>query len=183
MLSLLKNKANIHAGILNHFIGPYDFFWLTDSRVSHVHIIILIYFYMVDWLASQWVSSHCYDLLSGFSWRPGCRLLIAQKNISKFQRFRNRPSTYLKQVNIFTHLTDSRASASVRTCMTRKVAQNDGIVHAFKTCYYTCHKNKIWLTREPVSDDLEYFCFVFIITHVVWCAGYPIDPGYGRNSS
>ena len=93
---LLKNKANIHAVILNHFIGPYDFFWLTDSRVSHVHIIILIYFYMVDWLASQWVSSHCYDLLSGFSWRPGCRLLIAQKNISKFQRFRNWRSTYLK---------------------------------------------------------------------------------------
>ena len=59
---LLKNKSNIHAVILNHFIGPYDFFdsltresvtyilsywfifiWLTDSRVSESVRIVMTY--------------------------------------------------------------------------------------------------------------------------------------------
>ena len=129
---LFKRKANIHAVILNHFIGHKDIVWFTDSRVSHAHIFLPIYFYMVDWLASQWVSSHCYDLPSGFSWSPGRWLSIPQKNISKFQRFRNRSSTYFKKITILTHLTDSRVSESVRIGMTWKVVQNDGIVHGFK---------------------------------------------------
>ena len=66
-----------------------------------------------------------------------------KKNIPKFHRLRNRPPTYLKKVTILTRLTDSRVSESVRTCMTRKVVQNEGIVHTFKTRYYSGHQNKI----------------------------------------
>ena len=147
---LVKINVKIHTVILNHLVGLPDKYGLTREPDTVLLISLLIYFCGVDWLASQWVKSCMYDLQSGLSWRYGCWLSIAQKNISKFQRFRNRSPTYLKKITIMTWLTDSRASESVRTCMTRKGVQNEGIVHTFKTRYYTCHKNKIWLARESV---------------------------------
>ena len=62
-----------------------------------------------------------------------------------------------------TWLTDSQASGSVRTCMTRKGVQNEGIVHTVKTSY-TCHKIKSeWLASqfESQSTNLNLlFCYL-----------------------
>ena len=87
---LVKTKVKVHTFILNYLIGWYDKYGLTREPDNILLSSLLIYFCEVDWLASQRVRSCVNDLLSGLSWRYGYWLLIAQKIISKFQRFRNR---------------------------------------------------------------------------------------------
>jgi hypothetical protein len=53
-----------------------------------------------------------------------------------------------------TWLTGLRASESVRTCMTRKGVQNEGIVHTFKRATILVIKIKFdWLANQFVSQS------------------------------